>query len=660
MLFKLAVRNARRSAKDYGIYVLTVTIIFTLLYAFNLIAFSKDIMELSQLMHTMTYFIIVISVLIVLVTGWLVHYMNRFMFQKRGKEFGTYMTLGISNKSIARLFLIENSITGSLSFLVSLAAGSVLYQVLTLIIMHVFKAQYAVKVTFSIRAAGLTFLYVVLIYAFSMIRTRFRIRKMKICDLLYADKKNETAVMKNIAGNWVLSLLSLAVGAVGIIVLRYNFSDGDTATMGKVGIAFLCIAACVYGFYGSISCILVKLFIENKRMKYQKDNLFLFRNLSAKMNTMRITLGTLALLLTLTMVATSVGMLFKNFFDQQAANETGFDITITSQDEADDFAKYRTYIQDHFTVAQDYTYPLYMNEDKPVKKLLAGTPYVGYYGEYDTVMRYSDYAKLRAMLGYKQVPLEKGHYILQCMNGVKTAMEKLNNRDFSIGSTKLQYQQSLTEPFSLSGINGAYYVVVVPDEVVEQLKFGNSIYVTDTKEETTEADYEAICRLVSPVRAGDGVTTYVSLGNITVRGKVLAEVRSEFTILCFSLFYIGLIFMCIAATVLAVQQLSEVSKYRTRYRITSYLGMNNRRIDGLILRQFLFYFGLPAFLPMIISAAATWCTSQLFDSMLNLPSLVGSMLVAVGLFLFVYLLYFTASYISFRKSVFEDASESSP
>ena len=159
------------------------------------------------------------------------------------------------------------------------------------------------------------------------------------------------------------------------------------------------------------------------------------------------------------------------------------------------------------------------------------------------------------------------------------------------------------------------------------------------------------------MRAGDGVTTYISLGNITVRGDVLAEVRSEFTILCFSLFYVGLIFMCIAATVLAVQQLSEVSKYRTRYRIASYLGMNGRKIDGLILKQFLFYFGLPALLPMIISFAATWCTSQLFDFMLSLSSLVGSIAVATGLFLFVYLLYFMASYISFRKNIIGNTSE---
>lgn len=195
-------------------------------------------------------------------------------------------------------------------------------------------------------------------------------------------------------------------------------------------------------------------------------------------------------------------------------------------------------------------------------------------------------------------------------------------------------------------------------KVAEQLELGNLIYVTDTKEDTTENDYEALCQLVQPVPGNNGIT-YIPLGNITVKGKVLAEVRSQFTILSFSLFYLGLIFMCIGATVLAVQQLSEVKKYKTRYRIASYLGMNNRKIDGLILKQFAFYFALPAFLPLIISITAAWCTGQLFDSMLSLSSLIGSVMVAVGMFLFVYLLYFTASYISFRKNIFEGTREDS-
>ena len=47
MLGKLAVRNTKRSIKDYLIYLITITISFSLILAFNLIASSDKVVELS-------------------------------------------------------------------------------------------------------------------------------------------------------------------------------------------------------------------------------------------------------------------------------------------------------------------------------------------------------------------------------------------------------------------------------------------------------------------------------------------------------------------------------------------------------------------------------------------------------------------------------------
>ena len=88
MLTKLAMRNAKRSMRDYGIYLLTATISFSLMYAFNMVIFSKEIKEINQMMGSLSIMIIFISVIIIAVIEWLVHYMNRFMLEK--KEPGTW------------------------------------------------------------------------------------------------------------------------------------------------------------------------------------------------------------------------------------------------------------------------------------------------------------------------------------------------------------------------------------------------------------------------------------------------------------------------------------------------------------------------------------------------------------------------------------------
>lgn len=86
MLGKLAIRNAFRSIRDYRIYIITVTIAFALMYAFNMIVFSEDIMMLNRMMLTFAYMVVFISILVVFVIGWLVHYMTKFMLHRRSKE----------------------------------------------------------------------------------------------------------------------------------------------------------------------------------------------------------------------------------------------------------------------------------------------------------------------------------------------------------------------------------------------------------------------------------------------------------------------------------------------------------------------------------------------------------------------------------------------
>lgn len=50
-------KNARHSAKDYLIYFLTVSIAFSLVYAFQLLIFSREIVNLSSTMHIMSWIV---------------------------------------------------------------------------------------------------------------------------------------------------------------------------------------------------------------------------------------------------------------------------------------------------------------------------------------------------------------------------------------------------------------------------------------------------------------------------------------------------------------------------------------------------------------------------------------------------------------------------
>ena len=95
MLGKLSIRNAKRQAKDYIIYFITVIISVALIFSFNSIAVSEDIKELSSVMENFSKSITGISIIVVLTIAWLINYTMKFMLEKRNKEFGTYEILGI-------------------------------------------------------------------------------------------------------------------------------------------------------------------------------------------------------------------------------------------------------------------------------------------------------------------------------------------------------------------------------------------------------------------------------------------------------------------------------------------------------------------------------------------------------------------------------------
>ena len=103
MLGKLAYRNTKRNIKDYLIYLITVTTSFSLIFAFNLVASSDEIVKLCSSMDAFKNSLFAVNILIIFVICFLINYTTKFMFEKRSKELGTYMLLGIKKKEIAHL-----------------------------------------------------------------------------------------------------------------------------------------------------------------------------------------------------------------------------------------------------------------------------------------------------------------------------------------------------------------------------------------------------------------------------------------------------------------------------------------------------------------------------------------------------------------------------
>ena len=127
---KLAIRNVMRLAKDYLVYFLTMTFVTALMFAFNSILFSEDVQKLFDIAGMMAAMVGISTFFIVWIIAWLIHYMVRFILEKRSREFGIYLLIGMKKKEIAKLYLRENAVLGSIAFILGMGLGMLLQQIL--------------------------------------------------------------------------------------------------------------------------------------------------------------------------------------------------------------------------------------------------------------------------------------------------------------------------------------------------------------------------------------------------------------------------------------------------------------------------------------------------------------------------------------------------
>ena len=148
MLAILGFRNMKRSMGDYTVYMLTMTLITALMYAFNSLIFQNELIEQLETDSIMEMMIGFATFFIMLIVVWLIHYMVRFMLEKRSGEFGIYLLLGMKKRTISRLYMQENLLLGGVSFLAGILFGVLLQQVLMTVMFAMVRMEYRLHISF--------------------------------------------------------------------------------------------------------------------------------------------------------------------------------------------------------------------------------------------------------------------------------------------------------------------------------------------------------------------------------------------------------------------------------------------------------------------------------------------------------------------------------
>lgn len=655
MLSKLAIRNVKRSSRDYIIYLITMTIAFSLMFAMNLVSWSDAVVDLYDNMNdTFKNVVIFINVIVVFVICFLINYTTKFMFEKRSKEFGTYMLLGIKKKKISRLFLLENILFGFIALILSIPIGFVFSQFISLFIVKIMELPQAIFIEFNFMSVVLLLLYFFLIYLFVLFLAHRRIKKINIYNLLYLEKQNEEKVIKKKKNRNLLFVISVLIGIGSYIFLHSTLTNDvmmDTSFLTYMMVGILLFIISIYGVMFSLSDFILSIVLKSKKIKYSKDNLFVARTFSSKARTMGMTFGTLGVLIMFTLLFLNFSSLNKASYDYINETTSPFDVSAFFETE-EPLSKVYDVVDENYTIVDSVRYNVYLNTNSNIEKLLPAYSYTS--EPYDKIIRLSDYNHLLKIKGKNQVTLNNDEYILVYDKSDSFLAEDSSIKTITLSNGITLNQKSTTTELEFAGLTNAGYAVVVPDDAINGLGIYQYFMAIDTKEETTN-ELEKI--LVEALRSDlcekdETGQEFCSTYRLNIRGTTLEEGNVSSAIVTAICVYMSFIFSAIVGTILAIQTLSDSTKYNYRYTVLKRLGVKDEKLYKTIRKQLYVLFGVPAIYPIIISFVIVYLLNRVYKAILPSPTFYLSCFgVSILIFIMIYVIYFIATYFGFKRNI---------
>ena len=694
MLFKLSARNMKKSFKDYAIYFITLVLGVALFYMFNSLDSQEAMLQVSsstkEMIKLMINMLGMVSIFIAVILGLLIVYANNFLINRRKKEFGIYMTLGMGKRQISKILLLETIFVGIISLAIGLILGIFASQFMSILVAKLFQADMSgFEFVFSQNACIKTCIYFAVMFLAVMFFNTFTISRYKLISLLTASKKNEQVKMKKP----IICIIVFIIATIGLSyaywtvtkgVFKMKNIDETTKAIGKS--VLIGIAGTVLIFW-SFSGLILKL-LQTKKSTYLKGtNMFVLRQLHNKINTTVISMSVICLMLFMTITALSSSIALKNSMQADIEKMTPVDLNLYKSANLkvnDNKNKYSQELQYDSTQSILYTLtqnsfdikllkdiieiPIYdvegftwektlgeateqIKKQSPMMKL--DTP--------ENIIKISDYNKIAKLYGNEQYSLEDDEYIIICNYGGIASIRNFGLKTKPIISLKgKEYKPKYSECkdgfIQISTSHTNVGIVLVPDSCnlskdEQQLWFLAANYNAKTDEEKvnigkvfSEDDSELMKEL----------TNQNNTLNVETKIRLVESSVGLSTIIVFIAIYLGIIFLIASCAILALKQLTESSDNKQRYIILRKIGCDEKMINQALFRQIGIFFILPLVLAVIHSIFGIQFAMSIFDTLASKEQLLPSVIATVIVMGVIYGCYFLATYIGSKNIIKEE------
>lgn len=683
MLFKISLKNIRKSLKDYTVYFFTLILGVAIFYVFNAIDSQSvmldvraNVMDIIKLMNDM---LSGVSVFVSCILGFLIIYASRFLIKRRNKEFGIYLTLGMSKRKISVILFFETLLIGIVSLVAGLVIGTILSQFMSVIVANMFDADMTkFKIIFSMKACVKTLIYFAIMYVLVMIFNTFSISRCKLIDLLNAGKKTEKVTMKNP----VVCTIVFIIG-VGILSYAYWMVTRGVRTLNtfdKIGIPIALGCVATFLIFWSVSGFMIRIFTSIKSVYYKGVNSFVLRQFCSKINTTVFSTTVICIMLFITISVLSAALSMKDSLSKDLDSMCPVDVQLakysydamseayaTSQDmnekdremlEDSKLSIIETLNNSGFD-AQKYfkdvaEYNVY-NTGLTVKDTLGDINTDDYQFIADTimpVMTIGDYNSVARLYGNSTYELNDDEYIIVAdyKNMVMIRNQALK-KGITLSVNGKEYKPRYNEckdgfvHIGVQNMNDG--ILVVPDNAVKPQQVRNMGLSADYRADTKEERYSIETQLDNLMKNISFQTSFISWNS---RIDLAESSVGLGALVTFIALYLGIIFLISSAAILALRELSDSADNKERYGMLRKLGVDERMIDMALFKQIGIFFAFPLILALIHSVFGIKFINIILATM-GMSSMAASIGLTLAFVAVIYGGYFLITYLCSRSII---------
>ncbi len=681
MLFKLSLKNIKKSMKDYAIYFFTLILGVAIFYVFNSIGSQTAMMTVSkstsEILELMTPILSGVSVFVSFILAFLIIYASRFLMKRRKKEFGVYMTLGMSKRKISLILFFETLFIGIISLTVGLLAGTVLSQFMSVVVADMFEADMTkFKFVFSESACIKTLIYFGIMYLVVIIFNTFNISKCKLIDLIYGNRKSEAVKLKN---PW-LCIIIFMISACALGYSYYAVTKGinEVLSTNKRMLAIIAIGSIsTFFIFWSLSGLILKIVKSNKKFYYKGLNSFTVRQISSKINTTVFSMTVICLMLFITICVLSSALSMKNSLNRSFESYAPRDVELSKRCDVDEELKDYGYTDEQIEGSKmsikeildkldfDYQkyfknieeYAIYTNNEVNLKSVL-GDYYENASSKYSSLMydnkvelmKLSDYNKLVKSLNLEKISLDDNQYAYVANYEMSVNLEndalKTNPKIVIDGKEYLpRYDKCVDGFYEMAGnkINDGF--IVLPDSAFVNSKKTFEFLVADYNEETDKIE-EMVNDLINK--------DYYKNTNLTINTK--SDIRDSSVglgaIVTFIGLYLGIIFLISCAAILALKELSESSDNFIRFEMLRKIGVDEKDLNKALFRQIGIFFMFPLLIAIIHSIFGIKFSNYILKAS-GVSFDLNSIIMTAVFIVIIYGGYFVVTYFSSKNIIRE-------